>query len=139
MPSLNTVVLVSTDAKRTKGVLVDSINNFKSAVSSGVLFSSTDISGPWVDLVLENQPKAVELYKAYASRHPHLNDYYVVSEDQQSLKVTERGNSALSFNCHLNYLRSIGIIDFQTLFTAKPDRKPLDYKIDTGWLITSNI
>lgn len=139
MANLNTVVLISTNANRSKGVLIDSINDFKSDVSKGVLFNTTDISGSWVDMVLEKKPKAVELFKEYALRHPHLNDYYCVSEDQQSLIVTESGNSALSFNCHLNYLRSIGIIIFENIFSSQPNNKPLKYDSFIGWYISSKI
>ena len=139
MPTLNTVVLISTDAKKTKGVLVDSINDFKSDVSRGVLFSTTNISGAWVNMVLENQPKAVELFNEYVSHHPHLKDYYEVSADQQSIKVTERGDDALTFDGHLGYLRSMGILSYQNLFTSKPDDKPIDYSHSSGWLINSLI
>lgn len=139
MPTLNTVVLISTDAKKTKGVLVDSINDFKSDVSRGVLFSTTSISGAWVNMVLENQPKAVELFNEYVSHHPHLKDYYEVSADQQSIKVTERGDDALTFDGHLGYLRSMGVLSYQNLFTSKPDGKPIDYSHSSGWLINSLI
>ena len=145
MPTLNTVVLISTDAKKTKGVLVDSINDFKSDVSrgvlfsTGILFSTSNISGAWVNMVLENQPKAVELFNEYVSHHPHLKDYYEVSADQQSIKVTERGDDALTFDGHLGYLRSMGILSYQYLFTSKPDGKPIDYSHFTGWLINSLI
>lgn len=139
MPTLTTVVLISTDAKKTKGVLVDSINDFKSDVSRGVLFSTTNISAAWVNMVLENQPKAVELFNEYVSRHPYLKDYYEVSADQQSIKVTDRGDDALTFDNHLSYFRSMGILNFQNLFTSKPDGKPIDYSHSAGWMITSLI
>ncbi|QIC71908.1 MULTISPECIES: hypothetical protein [Acinetobacter] len=139
MPTLTTVVLVSTNAKKTKGVLVDSINDFKSEVSRGVLFSTTNISAAWVNMVMENQPKAVELFNQYISRHPYLKDYYEVSADQQSIKVTERGENALTFNSHLGYFRSMGILSFQNIFTSKPDSKPIDYSHSAAWMITSLI
>lgn len=139
MPTLTTVVLISTDAKKSKGVLVDSINDFKSEISRGVVFSTPNISASWVNMVLENQPKAVELFNEYVIRHPYLKDYYEVSADQQSLIVTERGSDALTFDGHLGYLRSMGILTFQNLFTSKPDSKPINYSHNIGWMITSLI
>lgn len=139
MASLTTAITISTDAKRTKGVIIDSVNDFKSEISCGVLFNTLNISAAWVDLVLKNQPKAVALFSEYVQRHPYLNDYYVISSDQQSITVTERGSDALTLDNHLSYLRSMEILDYQNLFSSKPDNKPLDYRQNSGWLIISKI
>lgn len=141
MPKLDTVVLIVKN-QAGKAQIVDSINGFKSSVAQGFIHLNTFIPAEWVDMVLSENIEALEAFKQ-AILNPNkefLKEYYFIAESigkQPSLMTNHKGKSSLSLNAHLLNLKSLGVLDFEPIFTSKVNNKPLSYGSEIGYMVRS--
>lgn len=136
MPTLNTFIEIKTTAASKRGRFVDSINNFVTAST----YECHTYSHLWVNMVLANQPKAVQIFM----NHPDKESLaYELTADGQGLKVKELKEGALFLSGHLQNLKDLGIVaDFKTIFTTINGKLHYSNGVDNrtiGYYVTSNI
>lgn len=136
MATLNTVVLIE-KSKSGKAVIVDSINSFKSTVAQGYIHLSTNIPAEWVNMVLADNPKAVEAIQAslLKPKNECLKGHYLISEDGKSVIVSDSAKASFSLNQHLLTLRMLEVLEFEPIFTSTVDSKPLTYGSEIGYMV----